>query len=49
MRAGQQHLKFGKKDIEEAAWTESGSKAFFLDTASAAKIGMFTERKGSLA
>lgn len=27
----------------------SGSKEFLLDTDSAAKIGMFTERKGSLA
>jgi len=26
---GQQHLKFGKKDIEEAIWIESSSKAFF--------------------
>lgn len=26
---GQQHLKFGKKDIEEAVWIASSSKAFY--------------------
>ena len=49
VRAGQQHLKFSQKDIEEADWIKGCSKAFFLDTGSAAKIGMFIERKGSLA
>ena len=38
-----------QKDIEEAGWIESCSKVFFLDTDSLAKIGMFTERKSSLA
>ena len=42
-------LKFSQKDIEEAGWIESCSKAFFLDTDSLAKIGMFTERKSRFA
>lgn len=41
-----QHLKLAEKDIKKVQGIEGGSKAFFLDTDSAAKVGIFSERQG---
>ena len=47
--SGQQHLKFSKKDVEEAVRIESSSKAFFLNADSAAKISIFAKSQSGFA